>query len=129
MLLHYYAKSLRSDARDDLKRSRKLDLDVSPRLADGELQVNVFWKGEPAADSQVMLTPPDGEPVELKTGGDGVTRLKSPAPGRYEIRARWIENKAGWFEEERYAEARHYSAVTFDTSSSVAGDSGKSSAA
>ena len=129
MLLHYYSKSLRSGASDELRRSRKLDLDVSPRLADGELQVGVFWKGEPAAGSQVMVTPPDGEPVELTTGGDGVTRLKSPGPGRYEIRARWIEDKAGWFEEERYAEARHYSAVTFDTSSSVRDDSGADSAA
>ena len=129
MLLHYYAKSLNSDASDDLRRSRKLDLDVSPRLENGELQLNVFWKGEPAADSQVMVTPPDGKPVELTTDADGTTRLKSPVPGRYEIRARWIEKAAGWFEEERYAEARHYSAVTFDTSSSVPHDSQATSGA
>lgn len=129
MLLHYYSKSLSSDASEELRRSRKLDLDVSPRLADGELQVSVFWKGEPAAGSQVMVTPPDGKPLELKTGSNGVTRLESPPPGRYEIRARWIEDEPGWFEEERYAEARHYSAVTFDTSSSVPDDSGTSSAA
>ena len=122
MLLHYYSKSLNSDASNDLRRSRKLDLDVSPRLANGELHVGVFWKGQPAADSQVMVTPPDGKPVELTTDANGMTRLKSPDLGRYEIRARWIEEKSGWFEEERYAEARHYSAVTFDTSSSVRDD-------
>ena len=129
MLLHYYAKSLNSDASDGLRRSRKLDLDVSPRLENGELQLNVFWKGEPAADSQVMVTPPDGKPVELTTEADGTTRLKSPVPGRYEIRARWIVKEAGWFEEKRYAEARHYSAVTFDTSSSVPDDSQATSGA
>ena len=37
--------------------------------------------------------------------------------------------EAGWFEEERYAEARHYSAVTFDTPTSVPDDSGASPAA
>ena len=119
MLLHYYSKSLSSDASDDLRRSRKLTLDVSPRLADGELHVSVSWKGKPAADSQVMVAPPEGKPVELTTDAEGTARLKSRAPGRYEIRARWIEKAAGWFEEERYAEARHYSAVTFDTSSSI----------
>ena len=128
MLLHYYAKSLNSDASEDLRRSPKLALDVSPRLENGELQLNVFWKGEPAAGSQVMVTPPGGVQEELKTDADGTAHLKSPPPGRYEIRARWIEDKPGWFEEERYAEARHYSAVTFDTSSSVPDDSGTSSA-
>ena len=129
MLLHYYAKSLNSDASDELRRSRKLDLDVLPRLENGELQLNVFWKGKPAADSQVMVTPPDGQPVELTTDADGMTRLKSPPLGRYEIRARWIEKEAGWFEEERYAEARHYSAVTFDTASPVPDDSQATSVA
>ena len=129
MLLHYYTKSLSSDAGDALRRSRKLDLDVSPRLSNGELQIGVFWKDRPASDSQVMVTPPGGEPVELTTDAEGTARLKSAAPGRYEIRARWIEKEAGWFEEERYAEARHYSAVTFDTSSSTSDDSQASNSA
>ena len=123
MLLHYYAKSLSSDVSDDLRRSRKLDLDISPRLANGELQVSVFWKGKPAADSQVMVAPPEGESVELTTDAEGMTHLKSAAPGRYEIRARWIEKKAGLFEQEKYVEARHYSAVTFDASASARDDS------
>ena len=123
MLLHYYTKSLSSDAGADLRRSRKLDLDVSPSLSNGEIQIGVFWKGQPASDSQVMVTSPGREPVELTTDAEGTARLKSPVPGRYEIRARWIEKEAGWFEEERYAEARHYSAVTFDTSKSTSDDS------
>ena len=127
MLLHYYAKSLNSDASDDLRRSRKLDLDVSPRLENGELQLNVFWKGTPAADSQVMVTPPDGKQVEFTTDAEGTARLESPPPGRYEIRARWIEKEAGWFEQEKYAEVRHYSAVTFDTLSSAPDDTRSSS--
>lgn len=129
MLLHYYTKSLSSDAGDALRRSRKLDLDVSPRLSNGELQIGVFWKDQPASDSQVMVTPPGGEPVELTTDTEGTARLKSAAPGRYEIRARWIEEEAGWFEKERYAEARHYSAVTFETSTSTSDDSRASAGA
>ena len=129
MLLHYYTKSLSSDAGDNLRRSRKLDLDVSPRLSNGELQIGVYWKGQPASDSQVMVKSPGGKPVELTTDAEGTARLKSPVPGRYEIRARWIEKEAGWFEEERYAEARHYSAVTFDTSTSTSDDSQASAGA
>ena len=47
MLLHYYAKSLNSDASDELRRSRKLD---SGRLAaagrTGNCNVNVFLEGQ-----------------------------------------------------------------------------------
>ena len=126
MLLHYYSKSLNSvlASKDLCRRSRKLDLDVSPRLVIGELQVGDFWKGQPSGRLALQWRPrPDRKPVELTTvSADRLTRLKSPDLGRYEIRARWIEEKSGWFEEERYAEARHYSAVTFETSSSTRDD-------
>ena len=121
MLLHYYAKSLRSDVRGSLRRSEKLDLDVSPRLANGEMQLNVFWKGQPVEDSQVIVVPPKGEPLELKTGARGMTSLKAPTPGRYEIRARRIEKKGGEFQKQKYDETRHYCTVTFDVGTSDAG--------
>ena len=121
MLLHYYAKSLRSDVSDRLRRSEKLDFDVSPRLANGEMRLGVFWKRQPVKDSQVIVVPPTGEPLELKTGASGMASLKAPTPGRYEILARRIEEKNGEFQKQQYDEARHYSTVTFDLGTSDAG--------
>ncbi len=122
MLLHYYAKSLRSDVSDSLRRSERLDLDISPRLANGGIQLSVFWKGQPLEASQVIVSPPKGEPLELKTDARGMTNLKAQTPGRYEIRARWIEKKGGEFQKQKYEEVRHYSTVTFDAGTSDAGE-------
>ena len=118
MLLHYYAKSLRSDLSARLSRSEKLDLDVSPRLVNGEMQLSVFWKSQPVEGVQVIVSPPKGNPLELKTDGMGRASLKAPAHGRYEIRARWIVRKDGEFENQKYDETRHYSTVTFDVGTS-----------
>ena len=120
MLLHYYAKSLRSDLRVRLSRSEKLNFDVSPRLANGRMQLSVFWKSQPVEGVQVIVSPPKGNSLELKTDGMGRASLKAPAPGRYEIRARWIEQKDGEFENQKYDETRHYSTVTFDAGTSAA---------
>ena len=65
--------------------------------------------------------PPKGEPSELKTDAEGVTALKAPTPGRYEIRARRIEKKSGEFQKQQYEETRHYSTVTFDVGTSDTG--------
>ena len=98
MLLHYYAKLLRWDVSGKVSRSEKLDLDVSPQLKDGEMLLSVSWKGKPIEGSQVIVVPPKGEPSELKTDAEGVTALKAPTPGRYEIRARRIEKESGEFQ-------------------------------
>ena len=121
MLLHYYAKSLRWGVGDRVRRSEKLDLDVSPQLKNGELLLSVSWKGKPIEGSQVIVVPPKGEPSELKTDAEGITALKEPQPGRYEIRARRIEKKNGEFQKQQYEETWFYSTVTFDVGASNIG--------
>ncbi len=113
LLLQYYAKSLRSDVSGALRRSRELDLDVVPQVADGEMRLGVFWKGQPVGGSQVILSPPKGEPLELETDARGIASLKAPMPGAYQIRARLIEKKSGEFHDQKYDEVQHYCTVTF----------------
>ena len=121
LLLHYYAKWLRSDASDSLRRSDKLDLDVVPQVADGQMSLGVYWKGQPVDGSQIMVSPPEGEPMELKTDASGLARLKTALPGRYEIRARRVEKKSGEFQSEKYGEVAHYSTLTLDVVEAGAG--------
>ena len=121
LLLHCYAKWLRSDASDSLRRSDKLDLDVVPQVADGQMSLGVYWKGQPVDGSQIMVSPPEGEPMELKTDASGLARLKTALPGRYEIRARRVEKKSGEFQSEKYGEVAHYSTLTLDVVEAGAG--------
>ena len=121
LLLHYYAKSLRSDASNNLKLSQRLDLDVAPQLKNGEMLLSVSWKGKPIEGSQVIVVPPKGEPLELKTDAGGMAALQALTPGRYEIRARWIEQKSGEFEKQQYEEMWYYSTVTFGVGTSDTG--------
>ena len=113
LLLNYYAKSLKSDANNGLSRSRKLDLDVVPRVVDGVMRIGVFWKGQPLEGSQVVVSPPQGEPSELETDSRGVASLKAPLPGAYQVRARQIVKESGEFDGRKYDEAQHYSTLTF----------------
>ncbi len=126
MLLHHYAKSLRWAVSDRANRSGKLDLDVSPRLKDGELLISVFWKGKPLEGSEVVVGLPKGEPVELETDAQGLSALPALQPGRYEIRARRIDKQSGEFEKQPYQEAWYYSTVTFDVGASNSGKLSKS---
>ena len=123
LLLHYYAKSLRWDVSDEVRRSEKLDFDVAPKLKNGEMLLSVSWKGKPIENSQVIVVPPKGEQLELKTDAAGIAALKAPTPGRYEIRARRIEKKSGEFQNQKYDEVQYYSTVTFDVGKSDAGES------
>ena len=113
LLLKYYAKSLKSDAKNGLSRSRKLDLDVVPHLVDGAMMIGVFWKGQPLEGSQVVVSPPKGEPLELETDSRGVASLQSPPPGAYQVRARQIVKENGEFDGQKFDEAQHYSTLTF----------------
>ena len=97
-------------------------------LLDQRLRINdlaVAAGGENAAKllnlTVPIAVPPKGEPSELKTDAEGVTALKAPTPGRYEIRARRIEKKSGEFQKQQYEEKRHYSTVTFDVWTSDTG--------
>ena len=121
LLLHYYAKSLRSDASSTLRLSQRLDLDVAPQLKNGEMLLSVSWKGKPIEGSQVIVVPPKGERLELKTDTGGMAALQAPTPGRYEIRARRIEKKSGEFHNQKYDEMQYYSTVTFDVGTSDTG--------
>ena len=121
LLLHYYAKSLRWDVSDPGRRSEKLDFDVAPQLKNGEMLLSVSWKGKPIEGSQVIVVPPKGERLELKTDAGGIATLQAPTPGRYEIRARRIDKKSGEFHDQKYDEMQYYSTVTFDVGASDAG--------
>src|SRR5690606_14009322 len=63
-LLNYFAKHyLGSDAGEwgGTQAKTELDLDVTPQLVDGGVQLTVTWKGEPLEGAEVTLVAPSGD--------------------------------------------------------------------
>ena len=118
MRLQYYAKSLKSDAPQALRKSKKLIFDIVPQVKQGMLQLQVLYKGKPVEGSQVIVAPPTGEAKELKTNDKGVAALQV-AKGRYEIRARRIDKQPGELEKKKYDESRFYCTLTLHVGASA----------
>ncbi len=118
ILLQYYAKHVCGDwTRRDAKlvRAERLALDVAPRLADNRLELEVLYRGQPAAEREVVVVDPKGKSHELKTDGNGHVALVAPESGRYAVRAGYIEpDKSGQREGKAYAQTWHYCTLSFD---------------
>ncbi|MCG8586624.1 MAG: hypothetical protein MI757_18130 [Pirellulales bacterium] len=113
MLLQYYAKAIPSDTPSKLARSEKCRLDVVPTVVDGKLEIAVFWEREPVADSEVVISAPQGKEHKIQTNADGKVVLDEATPGHYEIRAKRVEKSDGKFGDDAYNEKRFYCTVTY----------------
>ncbi len=131
ILLHYYAKSLNAAAANlrKLGRATKLGLDIVPSITPDGLQLKVLHEGDPAAGCEVVVMSPAGAKTQVETDDDGVVWIKSLVGGRYAIRARVAESKAGSYQGEQYENIRHYCTLTLDIPPSLADASEKVSAA
>ena len=111
--LEYYAKYLdaSSSAFKALARDEKLDLDVVPELTGGQCKLVVFWKGEPAAGSEVVVFDAAGKEHTLKTDDQGVATLPADKAGLYSIRAKWVTEESGQEGDKEYSQANHYSTL------------------
>lgn len=118
--LMYYAKTgptLESPAWQKIDASETIAFDVVPQLNNGKIELEMQFKGSPAAESEVVVLGPDdsdGEDFEGKTDADGKYAFTATMPGRYSIRARHVENAAGQVGDKSYDVVRHYVTLTLD---------------
>jgi hypothetical protein len=69
----------------------------------------VLFQGQPLADAEVVVQPTGQEKAEtLQTNARGVFELAEQPQGRWALRARHIEKKAGTQDGKDYKEIRHY---------------------
>lgn len=88
-----------------------LDLDLVPQRDGKEIQVKVYWKGEPASGVQVVAVDPNFQDYEMETDKTGVVSIPASDAGRYTFRARVIEEKAGKYKDTDYSAARYYTTL------------------
>jgi len=116
-LLSYYAKHIRCSHVEQLGatgRIRKLQLEIVPRVLEGEMELTVLWKGKPKADVEVEVGEPDDESHSLTTDAQGRARYRPTTAGLVGIRAGFTEKNAkGELDGEEYTGAAHYATLTF----------------
>jgi hypothetical protein len=121
--LNYYAKSLPPDwalLGNNMTRSNGLLLDIVPQYHAGQdhgrsLGAAVFFQGRPASDCEVIVIDPAGARNDLKTDAQGHVALKAERPGRFAIRAAYIEaNRSGIRDGKSFQQTWHYCTAEFD---------------
>ncbi len=122
--LKYYAKvgpPLDSPLWAKVDTESQLELDITPRLDDGRVRLQVRFAGSPAGDAEVVISGPqgDGDGGRGETDADGEYVFSPHAAGRYSIRARHIDATAGKVDGEAFDDTRHYVTLTLDVPGSV----------
>lgn len=115
--LKYYAKCgpvASSRTWQSAKTADDLKLDVVPRMTRDEVALQVLFEAKPVAKAQVIASGPGLDGLEVATDDKGTARIKANRPGRYLIRVRHIEPKAGELNGKRYPETRHYTTLTLN---------------
>lgn len=116
VLLHYYGKHIEADSLKDknsLARARQLDLDIVPTFSDDEVEIQVLWKGKPAAGRPFKLRGVGGLNKNLTTDKEGRVQFKPLASGFHSMRTNVDEPEhSGTFEGKKHDIARHHSSLT-----------------
>lgn len=97
----------------------RLPLEITPRLAGGDVSLTVTWLGKPVAAAALVIDgPAPAGGHEATTDAEGHCQVKLGGPGVYAVRARHIEQTAGQHNGKAYDSKRHYSTLTFTYSPS-----------
>ena len=114
-LLAYYPKAVIGNASKEEAGTRFSRL-LFEILVSGN-QGQVLFQGKPAAESEVIITPPgDARRIKTTTDKNGNFTFELPSTkGLLHIRARHVENKAGKLKGEAYKQAKHYATLVIST--------------
>jgi hypothetical protein len=74
--------------------------------------VLVSFRGRPAPGAVVKLFPEDGEPIELKSDGEGRVEHALVGKDRVAFLAKWTEKSRGTRDGKSYDEVRYYATLT-----------------
>ncbi|MEM6674790.1 MAG: kelch repeat-containing protein [Planctomycetota bacterium] len=102
-----------SDAWVATETDEHLPLDVVPqRGSNGDLVLQVLWKGQPLAGAEIVHSTLDAPSTKAASGDDGTYTVSSPKAGTHAVRVKHAP-------EDPTAEvpARHYTTLTFEVPS------------
>ena len=99
---------------NQLARTPKLPLDISPAVKSGGVTITVFFQNKPLPKTVVWIWAPDGKETKLTTVADGTITLKSLVPGIYSFATiHNLKGPAGEFEGESYKGVMHGTTCSF----------------
>jgi len=112
-LLHYYAKNAAGKQSAPVARDEKLDLDMAVDFGKEKGEVQVFWKGKPAASRTVFVRGPKRTNHKLTTDEKGRAKFSHPGAGFYTFRTSVPKpDESGEFQDKQYTAVRHNATLT-----------------
>lgn len=107
LMLKYHVKlQLGMEAAGPVGQPAELTAERTP----AGLVFRAWLHGKPAARMDVTILTPTGDGEKATTGDDGRTRAFA-APGRYGAWARVVEESAGEYQGQKFAQVRHYPTI------------------
>ncbi len=113
VLLHYNARYLQVKSRDQLKtfaRAKHLAIDIVPSLTKDAINLQVLWKGKPAANRPFYVRGPSRK--NTKTDPEGKVFVPISKPGVYTFRSYMELDESGTEEGKKYDKIRHHCTLT-----------------
>jgi hypothetical protein len=118
MFLDYSAKYVALSSHQPTRPSGKLNLDLVPRMKEGNLVVQAFFRGKPASEIEIQTTRLESEQITQTTNEDGSVVL-APA-SRYVVRGKHVVVESGEADGKQFTERRYYCTLVVDTGSVAA---------
>ena len=121
-LLQYHAKG--TGDLESASRTTGMDAEIiATPVNDERLMLKVLFKGEPAADAEIIV-PAGGRLTEqLKTDAEGQVEIDMPRTPLYSFRAMVPETRSGVHKDQAYDLVRHYTTLTVHGSDDIPGSS------
>ena len=112
-LLQYHAKYLDASAAElkALARDEALSFDVVPQRSEKGYDLEVMFRGKPAAGSEIVILDPAGNETKVNADDAGRFQLAGATPGLYSIRAKWVVMEPGKQGDKEYPQVNHYSTL------------------
>jgi hypothetical protein len=103
-----------ADQLDNLARTDKLPLDISPAIQSAQITLTVHFEDKPLPNKTVWIWSPDGKETKRKTDAAGKITLGQPVSGTYSFATiHTLEDPSGEFEGESYQGIMHGTTCSF----------------
>ncbi|MGF1580133.1 MAG: hypothetical protein ACFCD0_12290 [Gemmataceae bacterium] len=115
ILLHYYPRHIdvtNAKELDVLAGAPHLDAVLVPRWKGEALEVQLLWKGKPAANRPVRIGGPGKLFKNVRTDNNGKVSFTPKAKGLHIMRTYVQENEKGKFKSRAYDAIRHHATLT-----------------
>lgn len=117
-LLNYYATSHVSAIHADWKRlgEDKVPLEIVPNQKGSQIELTVYWKGEPLPDAVILAQGVGLNKADGKTDAQGRFVVEPKKAGLLAVRAKHVESQSGKSGDKAYDSIRRWTTVTVPVS-------------